>query len=46
VLVAADGTNAASTRVIERLGARPLGRISPAHPGVDYFGIGPGQDGR
>jgi [ribosomal protein S5]-alanine N-acetyltransferase len=40
VLVAADGANAASTRVIERLGATPLGRISSSFPGVNYFEIG------
>jgi [ribosomal protein S5]-alanine N-acetyltransferase len=40
VLVAADGANAASARVIGRLGARPLGRISPSLPGVNYFEVG------
>jgi ribosomal-protein-alanine N-acetyltransferase len=40
VLVAADGANAASARVIGRLGARPLGKVSPSVPGVDYFEVG------
>lgn len=40
VLVAADGTNAASARVIGRLGARPLGRIPPSLPGVNDFEVG------
>jgi len=39
VLVAADGANASSARVIEKLGARPLGKISPASPGGEYFEI-------
>lgn len=39
VLVATDGANAASARVIGRLGARPLGKISPALPEVDYYEI-------
>lgn len=41
VLVATEGANAASARVVERLGARPPGKISPAFPEVDYFEIGP-----
>jgi RimJ/RimL family protein N-acetyltransferase len=41
VLVATDRANAASVRVIERLGARPLGKAAPGFPGVDYFEIGP-----
>lgn len=41
VLVATEKANAASARVVERLGARPLGKISPAFPVVDYFEIGP-----
>lgn len=40
VLVAADEANVPSMRVIQRLGARPLGTISPALPGVAYFEIG------
>lgn len=43
VLVAADGANAASARVIGRLGARPRGRISPSCPEVNYFEIGAGE---
>ena len=43
VIVATDGANAASTRVIGRLGARPLGKISPSFPEVDYFEIGAKQ---
>ena len=36
-LVATEKANVASLRVIQRLGARPLGRISPGHPEVYYF---------
>jgi ribosomal-protein-alanine N-acetyltransferase len=39
VLVSADRPNAASARVIEKLGARPLGGVSHALSGVDYFEI-------
>ena len=46
VLIATDGENAASTRVIEKLGARSLGRISPASPGVDYYEIRTGRGPR
>lgn len=41
VLVATDEANTASTRVVERLGAKPIGKIVPAPPGVAYFEIKP-----
>lgn len=41
VLVATDEANTASTRVIERLGAKPIGKIVPAFPEVAYFEIKP-----
>jgi [ribosomal protein S5]-alanine N-acetyltransferase len=41
VLVATDRANAASARIIERLGARPLGKVAPGFPGVVYYEIGP-----
>ena len=44
VLVAADRANAASVRVIERLGARPLGKAAPDFTEVVYFEIGAGRE--
>jgi hypothetical protein len=44
--VATEEANAASVRVIERLGARPLGKVVPALPQVDYFEIGTREDER
>lgn len=41
ILVATDEANAASTRVVEKFGAKPLGKIVLAIPGVAYFEIGP-----
>lgn len=40
VLVATEEANSGSMRVIERLGARPLGRAFPAHPEAVYFELG------
>lgn len=37
VLAATEEANAASLRVIERLGARPLGKVVPSLPHVVYF---------
>jgi len=44
VLVATEKANAASVRVIERLGASPLGKVMPDFPQVDYFQIGTKED--
>jgi len=43
VMVATDRANDASVRVIERLGARPLGNVAPGFPEVVYFEIGAGK---
>lgn len=45
VLVATDEANVASVRVIERLGAKRLGKVVPAYPEVVYFGLGPNDGG-
>ena len=39
VVAGADAPNAASLRVIEKLGMKPVDEVSPEQPGVPYFTI-------
>lgn len=41
VLVATERANAASMRVVGRLGAKPIGKVASAYPEAIYFEIGP-----
>ncbi|MBA3423469.1 MAG: GNAT family N-acetyltransferase [Rubrobacteraceae bacterium] len=39
VVAGADAPNIASLRVIEKLGMKPVGEISPGQPGVPFFAL-------